>query len=118
MTFLRRAFLLEQFAAAGLRDWRRVRPRWMRPWRSSWRSAIASSCMTDVRPALERLRSKYRLFAVSNGNADLYRCGIADLFEGHVTASAAGAAKPDARIFAHLLRDAGVETHRSAAYRR
>ena len=29
----------------------------------------------DVRPALERLRSRYRLFALSNGNADLQRCG-------------------------------------------
>src|SRR6202161_1448588 len=44
----------------------------------------------DVRPALNRLRSRYRLFAVSNGNADLQRCGIGDLFAGHVTASAAG----------------------------
>jgi putative hydrolase of the HAD superfamily len=49
------------------------------------------------------------LFALSNGNADLRRCGLGDLFEGHVTASAAGAAKPDARIFAHLLRSAGVD---------
>jgi FMN hydrolase / 5-amino-6-(5-phospho-D-ribitylamino)uracil phosphatase len=63
----------------------------------------------DVRPALERLRSNYRLFAVSNGNADLHRCGIADFFDGHVTASAAGAAKPDARIFGHLLQIAQVE---------
>ena len=30
----------------------------------------------DVRPALERLRARYRLFALSNGNADLERCGI------------------------------------------
>ena len=65
----------------------------------------------DVRPALVRLRSTYRLFAVSNGNADLNRCGIADLFDGHITASAAGAAKPDTRIFAHLLSVAGVEAH-------
>jgi putative hydrolase of the HAD superfamily len=65
----------------------------------------------DVRPALIRLRSRYRLFAVSNGNADLQRCGIADLFAGHVTASAAGAAKPDARIYAALLEMAGVEAH-------
>jgi putative hydrolase of the HAD superfamily len=65
----------------------------------------------DVRPALIRLRSRYRLFAVSNGNADLHRCGIADLFAGHVTASAAGAAKPDARIYAALLEMAGVEAH-------
>jgi len=65
----------------------------------------------DARPSLLRLRSHYRLFAVSNGNADLQRCGIADLFSGHVTASAAGAAKPDARIYAALLDLAGVEAH-------
>jgi HAD superfamily hydrolase (TIGR01509 family) len=62
----------------------------------------------DVRPSLIRLRSRYRLFALSNGNADLQRCGIADLFAGHVTAIAAGAAKPDARIFARLGEVAGV----------
>ena len=66
----------------------------------------------DVRPALNRLRSRYRLFAVSNGNADLQRCGIGDLFAGHVTASAAGAAKPDARIYAALLEMAGVAAAR------
>ena len=65
----------------------------------------------DVRPALERLGARYRLFALSNGNADLQRCGIANLFAGHVTARSAGAAKPDARIFAHLLKEAGVEAH-------
>jgi len=63
----------------------------------------------DVRPALTRLRSRYRLFAVSNGNADLARCGIADLFDGHITAGAAGAAKPDARIFAALVQKAQVD---------
>ncbi len=72
----------------------------------------------DVRPSLLRLRSRYRLFAVSNGNADLERCGIADLFAGHVTARAAGAAKPDARIFAALLELAGVEARAGAAHRR
>ena len=66
----------------------------------------------DVRPALARLRSRYRLFAVSNGNADLQRCGLGDLFAGHVTASAAGAAKPDARIYAALLEMAGVAAAR------
>ncbi len=66
----------------------------------------------DVRPALLRLRSRYRLFALSNGNADLDRCGIADLFAGHITARAAGAAKPDARIFARLAQAAGVEAAR------
>jgi HAD superfamily hydrolase (TIGR01509 family) len=63
----------------------------------------------DARPSLLRLHSRYRLFALSNGNADLKRCGIADLFAGHITASAAGFPKPDARIFARLLDLAGVE---------
>ena len=63
----------------------------------------------DVRPSLLRLRSRYRLFALSNGNADLHRCGIGDLFAGHITARAAGAAKPDARIYAALVEMAGVE---------
>ena len=63
----------------------------------------------DVPAALARLGRRYRLFALSNGNADLGRCGIGELFEGHITAIAAGASKPDARIFAHLLRVAGVE---------
>jgi HAD superfamily hydrolase (TIGR01509 family) len=63
----------------------------------------------DVPAALARLGRSYRLFALSNGNADLRRCGVSDLFEGHVTAIAAGASKPDARIFAHLLRAAGVD---------
>ena len=63
----------------------------------------------EVESSLQRLHERYRLFALSNGNADLQRCGIADLFAGHVTASAAGAAKPDARIYAALLKMAGVE---------
>ena len=62
----------------------------------------------EVEASLERLSARYRLFALSNGNADLQRCGIAHWFEGHVTAISAGAAKPDARIFKRLLDEAGV----------
>jgi FMN hydrolase / 5-amino-6-(5-phospho-D-ribitylamino)uracil phosphatase len=62
----------------------------------------------DVEPALRRLQQRYRLFALSNGNADLQRCGVAHFFEGHVNAQTAGVAKPDARIFAQLTRAAGV----------
>jgi putative hydrolase of the HAD superfamily len=63
----------------------------------------------DVEASLQRLSKRYRLFALSNGNADLKRCGIAHWFEGHITAITAGAAKPDARIFTRLLDEAGVE---------
>ncbi len=53
----------------------------------------------DARPALEKLASRFRLIAVTNGNADLEKIGIADFFDGFVSARTAGAAKPDPRIF-------------------
>lgn len=104
MTFMRQQALAEQFAAAGY-----SRGPVDEAMEVFFRGRNRVECYADVRPALERLRTKYRLFALSNGNADLERCGIASLFEGHVTAAAAGAAKPDLKIFSHLLRVAGVE---------
>jgi putative hydrolase of the HAD superfamily len=65
----------------------------------------------DVLPALDRLRSRHRLLALTNGNADLGRIGIAHYFELIVTARAVGHAKPDARIFSALLAGAGIEPH-------
>jgi FMN hydrolase / 5-amino-6-(5-phospho-D-ribitylamino)uracil phosphatase len=61
-----------------------------------------------VRPALARLQCRYPLYALSNGNADLALCGIAHYFSGHLTARAAGVAKPNKRIFTDLAARAGV----------
>jgi putative hydrolase of the HAD superfamily len=109
LSFLRRRCLLEVFAAAGYAPDAAVPKPVDEAMEVFHTERNRVEFYADVRPALERLRARYRLFAVSNGNADLRRCGIADLFEGHVTASAAGAAKPDPRIFAHLLQMAKVE---------
>jgi len=53
----------------------------------------------DVRPALASLKQRFTLVAVTNGNADLEKIGISDLFDDFVSARTAGAAKPDRRIF-------------------
>jgi putative hydrolase of the HAD superfamily len=53
----------------------------------------------DVRPGLERLRSRYPLATFSNGNADLGRIGLADLFVLSLNARDVGAAKPHVRGF-------------------
>jgi putative hydrolase of the HAD superfamily len=103
LTFLRRQALAWQFGAAGYAD--STVDQALEVFMSA-RNRV--EFYPDVRPALLRLRASHRLFALSNGNADLSLCGIADLFEGHVTARSAGAAKPDARIFAELLERAGV----------
>jgi HAD superfamily hydrolase (TIGR01549 family) len=104
LTFLRRRALLDQFTAAGVGA--------IEPVDDAMEVFFVArnrvQFYADVLPALTRLRAKYRLFAISNGNADLERCGIEDLFDGHITAAGAGAAKPDARIFAQLVRAAGV----------
>ena len=104
MTFLRHRSLKDLFGAAGLAE---------APADAALEVFLNArnrvEFYEDVRPALERLRARYRLFALSNGNADLRRCGLADLFAGHVTARAAGFAKPDARIFAQVAQLAQVE---------
>src|SRR5207247_616861 len=82
---LRRQALAEMFAAAGYPGG----PAADDAFEIFLRERNRVEFYADVRPALERLRAKYRIFALSNGNADLDRCGIADLFDGHVTASAA-----------------------------
>ena len=53
----------------------------------------------DVLPGLNRLKSKFRLFSASNGNADLDQIGLSAYFERSVCARTVGALKPDPRIF-------------------
>jgi putative hydrolase of the HAD superfamily len=68
----------------------------------------------DVRTTLERLARDYRLFAISNGNADLAVIGLAQFFEASLTAREAGVLKPDPRIFEILLVRAGLEPAEAA----
>jgi 2-haloalkanoic acid dehalogenase type II len=53
----------------------------------------------DVRPALEKLSARFALASLSNGNADLARIGLADLFTVSLNARGLGCAKPDPRVF-------------------
>lgn len=62
----------------------------------------------DVLPALEQLRARFRLFAISNGNADLATIGLGRFFEAALAAREAGVLKPDPRIFTLLLQRAGL----------
>jgi putative hydrolase of the HAD superfamily len=53
----------------------------------------------DVLPALEFLAARFPLVALSNGNADLQRIGLAHFFRASVCARDFGVGKPDPRIF-------------------
>jgi putative hydrolase of the HAD superfamily len=65
----------------------------------------------DVRPALARLAARYRLIAVSNGNADVARVGLGEFFAGSVSARQHGTAKPAASIFHAACAAASAAPH-------
>lgn len=53
----------------------------------------------DALPALARLAARYPVWALTNGNADVARVGLAGYFAGAVSARDAGVMKPEPRIF-------------------
>ena len=63
----------------------------------------------DVLPCLERLQRRFRLGAISNGNASVEHVGLAHLFEHAVSASDVQAAKPDPQIYEHFAARFEVE---------
>ena len=105
LTFLRHTVLMEVATAAGYSDFR-----------VDEAFAVFDEVRNDVemfpeaRPALLALRQRFTLIAVTNGNADLDKIGISDLFDGHVNAAMVGAAKPERPIF-----DAAVDVGGASA---
>ncbi|MBV8144961.1 MAG: HAD-IA family hydrolase [Gammaproteobacteria bacterium] len=59
----------------------------------------------DVAPSLARLRRRYALASLSNGNADLERIGLAHAFTVTLNARTIGAAKPERRCFERLAHE-------------
>lgn len=53
----------------------------------------------DALPALDVLAARFPLVALSNGNADLHRIGLAHFFRAAICAREFGVGKPDPRIF-------------------
>lgn len=62
----------------------------------------------DALPALALLASRFPLVAVSNGNADIQRIGIASYFKAGISAQEFGVGKPDPRIFHAAAQAVGV----------
>jgi putative hydrolase of the HAD superfamily len=65
----------------------------------------------DALPALAFWSQRYPVVALSNGNADVHRVGIAQHFHASVSAKSLGVAKPDLRIFLAGAAAAGVSPH-------
>ncbi len=63
----------------------------------------------DVVPVLARWAARYRLIALTNGNADVARVGLGAYFSGSISAHLIGAAKPEARVFHAACHAAGAD---------
>ncbi len=106
LTFLRRKVLGQVGAAAGYGD-SPVDDAMVLF--SAYRNDV--EVFPEVRPALSALGKRYRVIAVTNGNADLDMIGIRDLFDDVVSASMAGAAKPAREIFDVAVKTGGAQIH-------
>lgn len=64
----------------------------------------------DVHAALDQLAARFPVVALTNGNADVARVGLARYFRHSISAREFGVAKPDVRIFQAAAAQAGVST--------
>lgn len=62
----------------------------------------------EVPQALQRLAQHVPVYALTNGNACVHRVGLGAHFAGSLAPAAVGCAKPDPRMFAALVAEAGV----------
>ena len=62
------------------------------------------SLYDDVLPVLEQLKSKFHLVALTNGNADIQKTGLGDMFDRQISAADVMAAKPDPAMFEKAMR--------------
>lgn len=65
----------------------------------------------DTIASLAFLSDRYPIVALSNGNADIKRIGIAQYFQKSISAQQFGVGKPDARIFHAAAGAAGFKPH-------
>lgn len=66
----------------------------------------------EVIGVLERLALRFRLGALSNGNADIGRVGLGHLFDFSINAIEVGQPKPHPSMFEAACRYSGLDPHR------
>ena len=65
----------------------------------------------DVFTTIHILKKRYKIGAITNGNADLDAIGVLEEFDFFVTAENAGAAKPSKQIFRYAEAQAQLASH-------
>ena len=94
LTFLRKAVLERILGAAGYPATRADAA-----FQVFFEARNQVTLFADVLPALRRLRTRFELVALTDGNADLERVGLQAFFGHCINASTVGRAKPHAAMF-------------------
>ena len=103
LTRLRKQWLTELAATHGLSD------AWVdEGFRVFWLARNEVELYQQAVELLDGLRERYRVGAITNGNADVAHIGIDHYFDFVVTSAQAGSAKPAPGIFKQALQAAGV----------
>lgn len=79
-----------------------------------WEHRNDVTLFEGVEAMLERLRRRYRLGVITNGNACVHHIGIGHHFDFVVSSERAGRSKPEPHIFNVALRNAGIPPERVA----
>lgn len=107
LTALRQRALSTCFTRCGYRDVE-ARARALEAFAVFHQARNEVTLFPEAKDVLEQLAHRYRLGALTNGNADLRRIGIDGLFEFHHSAESVGRRKPEPDMFHAALRSAGV----------
>lgn len=73
-----------------------------------WLARNEVALYDEAAELLQELGARYRIGAITNGNADVRHIGVDHFFDFVITSAEAGAAKPHPDIFARALEAAGV----------
>lgn len=71
-----------------------------------WRARNEVDVFQDALDALDALKGRFRIGAITNGNADVHHIGIAHHFDFVITSAQVGVSKPDPAIFHAALAQA------------
>jgi FMN hydrolase / 5-amino-6-(5-phospho-D-ribitylamino)uracil phosphatase len=74
-----------------------------------YRARNSVTLYRDVLPALQQLQGRYRLFSLTNGNADLVAIGLSRYFDASFAARDVGVLKPNPAVFRHVLAHAQLD---------
>lgn len=67
----------------------------------------------DVLPVLSELKAKFKLVALTNGNANITKVGLSDYFDLQVSAADVSAAKPHPAMFVKAMHQMQVKPHQT-----